>query len=374
MENATGAPRRRVRISTNAAAHGGAPMTGLPQLRRAHAPTGSRAWIRFEWQDGSGTVTFMLDDTTCPRAVANFRYAVESHRDTAELHERLQNAGRQHDKPLPPPLAGTSITAIRHNEMMEFGTSPTQSFWGGFFDDEWDPSIEHTQYASREFTNSKPGTLSMSNGGPNKNASRFFVTLGETLGELDRFHVPFGRVVDGVDVLRHLNEIQTDSRRSFAPKHKVIVADCGFTEVNGGAMPPLFSGSRTQAPGRRQRDDSDDDVRAAMEADGSEEAPRERLSAMASSLKRRRGEVVDQSGQLQSTAIDATHTDAPVATSATEALQMQQLLFAHDLKKVEEAQRYKKGAQRTRKDREQRVASAVTRGGTHGRKAKIRSY
>jgi peptidyl-prolyl cis-trans isomerase B (cyclophilin B) len=69
------------------------------------------------------------------------------------------------------------------------------------------------------------GCLSMANAGPNTNGSQFFITTAETPW-LNGRHVVFGRVIEGMDVVRTLENVSVDGR-SAKPLRPVIVSDCG---------------------------------------------------------------------------------------------------------------------------------------------------
>jgi len=67
------------------------------------------------------------------------------------------------------------------------------------------------------------GILSMANAGPNTNGSQFFITTVKA-SWLDGYHVVFGSVTKGYDVVKAIDAVGSQSGQT---KSSVIITDCG---------------------------------------------------------------------------------------------------------------------------------------------------
>jgi len=63
----------------------------------------------------------------------------------------------------------------------------------------------------------------MANSGPNSNGSQFFICTEKT-DWLDGKHVVFGKVVSGMDVVRHM---ESQGNKSGKPNQKCVIVNCG---------------------------------------------------------------------------------------------------------------------------------------------------
>ena len=153
--------------------------------------------ILAHFETSEGNFKIRLFDKEAPNTVANFTGLAEGSKEW-----RDPATGERRKAPF---YDGVVFHRVINGFMIQGGDRLGQGTGGpGYnFADEFHPTLRHDA----------AGTLSMANAGANTNGSQFFITLGPT-PHLDDRHSVFGRVTDGMDVLRSIRERdpQTDRR------------------------------------------------------------------------------------------------------------------------------------------------------------------
>jgi len=110
------------------------------------------------------------------------------------------------------------------DDFMIQGGDPTGTGRGG-------PGYNIPDEFSKEARHSEAGVLSMANAGPNTGGSQFFVTLAATPW-LDGKHAVFGKVVEGMDVVRAIGKVAKGA--GDRPREDVVMESVTIEQTEQG--------------------------------------------------------------------------------------------------------------------------------------------
>jgi len=192
-------------------------LLAVPAWTHEHTVT-DEAWFDIEVRDMDGPgpkymgrFTVALFGETAPMTVLNFVKLVRGFKKGAGKSELTYKKSYIH--------------RIVQDFVIQLGDITVGDGTGG-------ESIYGTRFNDENFALSHqgPGWVAMANHGPDTNGSQFYIMLTKARW-MDGKHVVFGKVVRGMDVIKKIGDIESDSKTAV-PKYKVQVIDCGVNDLD----------------------------------------------------------------------------------------------------------------------------------------------